>query len=445
MRAEPLKEIVLESLRLVSDRAWFDGQVRLAGEGHNGGRRSKDGDRQSRPKLLNGLLVCPEHNRPLYVSGPHGRQMHCPSCRRLPAEQRALFSALPRALAGQLILSRIAELIRGNERLVDDVAAACQLEVEAAERPDPAALTRLRTEIERTDRAIELTRRTVGETPEDQAKAEQFIKQLQQERGGLVVQIRALEIAAARTPRMPTKKDVAQLVHELAEVFLAAAQGEDRTDVTDVRAIVELLTDGRIELYQMGERKAKRGWLQARFTVRILSYLVEKLTQAPATTVSDGIEVVIDLKRPASFEQEADRAWDLYKAGRLHKEIAIVLKCSRSKVTSLVNFAAQERGEDLEDGRARRARLTKKQLAPSLYEQIVDDVMRRFDAGELLQDIAVANSVGRDTITAVIRRYHDVNNLLVPDGRSRRKSLKAKVSKRSQKPDASADSGQQAA
>jgi hypothetical protein len=78
-RAEPLKEIVLEEFRLVSNQMWFAAQARLAIEGHNGGRHSKDGDRKSRPKLLNGLLVCPEHNRTLHVSKPHGRQMHCPS------------------------------------------------------------------------------------------------------------------------------------------------------------------------------------------------------------------------------------------------------------------------------------------------------------------------------------------------------------------------------
>lgn len=200
--AEPLKEVVIEELRLISDGAWFDAQLRLANEGRNGGRRSRDGDRQSRPKLLNGILTCPEHNRPLHVSGPNGRQMHCPSCYRLPAEQRPLFSALPRALTVQLICTQFAELIRGDKRLIDDALAACDLEIEAAEMPDPNRLAQLRFEIGKRERSIEITRRTAGEMPgRIESGAEQLIKQLQREKAAFVAETRKIE---AGTPGIST-------------------------------------------------------------------------------------------------------------------------------------------------------------------------------------------------------------------------------------------------
>ena len=55
LRAEPLRQRQFEELRIVSDELWFTVQQRLAEEQHrHAGRQPKDGDRASRPRLLNG-------------------------------------------------------------------------------------------------------------------------------------------------------------------------------------------------------------------------------------------------------------------------------------------------------------------------------------------------------------------------------------------------------
>jgi len=47
---------------------------------------------------------------------------------------------------------------------------------------------------------------------------------------------------------------------------------------------------GRIELYQCGESKARRGWLQGRFKVRLLSVIAEELTGASLAQDDDRIQ-----------------------------------------------------------------------------------------------------------------------------------------------------------
>ncbi|MBL8798489.1 MAG: recombinase family protein [Planctomycetia bacterium] len=78
-RPEPLRQVQIEELRIVPDELWYAVQKRLAEEQRlNAGRKPKDGDRQSRPRLLNGLFFCPEHGRPLLVGGAHGKSGSAP-------------------------------------------------------------------------------------------------------------------------------------------------------------------------------------------------------------------------------------------------------------------------------------------------------------------------------------------------------------------------------
>jgi site-specific DNA recombinase len=92
------------------------------------GRKPKDGDRISRPRLLNGLFHCPTHDRPPYVGGPHGHMMFCKACTELSAAKRPLFSQLGRALALRLTCRALIELVRADDEIVEMIIAACREE-----------------------------------------------------------------------------------------------------------------------------------------------------------------------------------------------------------------------------------------------------------------------------------------------------------------------------
>ena len=71
-REAPLREITIEELRIIDDVTWAKAQERLHDLQQNAGRHPKDGDRKSRPRVLNRLLFCEKHQKPLYVGGSHG-------------------------------------------------------------------------------------------------------------------------------------------------------------------------------------------------------------------------------------------------------------------------------------------------------------------------------------------------------------------------------------
>lgn len=421
-RVEPLKEVRIDALRIVEDALWYAAQERLATErGTRRGRPPIDGDRESRPKLLNGLLVCPTHDdQVLHVGGPHGNAMVCPQCRAMPAAERPLYTVLNRRLAAELLIAKLVELLAGDEALIEQSIAVCRSAAEGAQQPDPQEGARLRQELAQLERAISMTRRTIGESEEEQAAAEREIRELQGDAAGLRADLARLATAAERIPRVPTVAEVQALLSEATTRLTAAVGSDDDEVVAQARRVLELVTDGRIALEQQGERKPHRGWLRGRFHVRLLPYLVE---QCGGEAMGDGIEVTIDFRRPSPRDAEAEQAWQLHEQGALHVEIAEQLQCCKAKVTKLLKQAAAQRGVPYEDGRSRRSNLERKHREPPLFERMAPEVGRLADEGWLLAEIGERLKLDRTTLTKAYNKYRKDQGLPPLDGRARRKLL----------------------
>ena len=151
----------------------------------------------------------------------------------------------------------------------------------------------------------------------------------------------------------------------------------------------------------MGERKAQRGWLQGRFRVRLLSFLIERVTGVRPLGRDDGIEVSHRLPRAAgSSSPSRKRRRPCTTQGMMNAQIARDLGCARSYVTKLLKYWFESRGLVMPDGRGRRASLQQKHIEPPLYQQIADQVMELYQQKMLLQDIADTLKVDRNTVTA---------------------------------------------
>ena len=203
-RPEPLKSGQFEELRIVSDEIWYAAQKRLAEESAKSGRKPKDG-RKSLPNLLRALFVCPEHTRQLVVGGAYASIVFCPVCRATKAETRPLYSHLNRALALRLTCEKLAELVRLDQDLVDEIVTACQREADAAQRPDPEVERRLRTKLEKIRKTIDFNRRNPGETDEEQAATTRLLKQLNGERVAIEAELSAIEAAKNRVIMPPRR------------------------------------------------------------------------------------------------------------------------------------------------------------------------------------------------------------------------------------------------
>ncbi len=96
---------------------------------------------------------------------------------------------------------------------------------------------------------------------------------------------------------------------------------------------------------------------------------------------------------------------------------------SRSRVTKILDEVFELLGEEKPDERSRRSELVVKYKETPLYQFIADDVMELFDQKLKLGQITDELKIDRNTVTSLVKFWHERCGLLVPDGRTRRKSL----------------------
>ena len=170
-----------EELRLIGDETWYAAQKILASSPQrNAGRKPRDSDTATRPRILNGLLICPTHNSQLKVGGADGLWMFCAKCRGLPREKRPLYTPLRRDLALRTICRAVADAVRADEALVRDLlqpsldAAAQVQKGEGSAKP----LAALRAEAEKLTRSIKFTQGDPGDSERDVEESKAQVRAL---------------------------------------------------------------------------------------------------------------------------------------------------------------------------------------------------------------------------------------------------------------------------
>jgi hypothetical protein len=419
-RPKPLRSVQIEALRIIDDGAWQKAQERLARLGR-GGRPAKDGDRKSRPRVLNGLLICAVHQRPLYVGGSHGKYLFCRACQE--SGQPALVTLVPRELALEMLTARLVEFLQLDNDLVERIIAACQRQAAALQQPDAKQVEDLRQQEARLTRQIQFILDAPGETAQDEAENRAKLQNLRGERARITRQRVDLDEAARRPAVVPTADQIRELLVNLAQLLARAADGGELAELAAARRVIQAMTGGRILVSQQGEAKAKRGWLRATFRVRPLAAVGQS---CGCLLNEEGGEVVIDFRKPALADRLAERAKALYDAGLPFQQIARQLGVNRNLAREAVARWHAQHGQQLPDGRSRRARLDSKYQKQPKYQEIVEDVMRLFREGVLLQGIAERLEVDRNTVTKAVVHWHTSRGMPVPDGRTRRKQLPSK-------------------
>ena len=220
-------------------------------------------------------------------------------------------------------------------------------------------------------------------------------------------------------------EEVQSLIDDLAAHLVNATETGSDADQAAVRRLIEDLTGGRILITQQGERRRNGGWLRASFELNVIRHIAGHL-DCPTTPTSRTVQV--DLKDDAERLALADQAFNLYEQGLLVKQIAHELGCGWAKVDRLLKEAFRRRGEEMPDGRSRRAQLATRSIEPPKYASIADEAKRLYDDGALMQEIAWELDCCRDLVTKAIAHWHCSRGLPVPDGRERRSRLTRTVS-----------------
>jgi len=426
-RDNPLKSVQIEEFRVIADDLYYRAQVLLADEAtKNSGRKTKDGTPRSR--LLNGLFICPTHNRKLYVGGPNGRSMFCKDCQANSADDRPLFSLLPIDVAQRKTCEAVASLIRSDESLAERIVEACRHHAALAQAPDPARKKVLESSLARLEPRIRFILRNPGETDADRDESEATLKALRKDRSEATAELQSLLASSAKAIAVPTPEEAMAELDRLAAVLTGAATSTESSGL--VRELIDAAMGGAINLYQCGERASKKGWLEGRFPNRIIEAAIRKLTGVEIEVAGEQPQeiVIVYRREKEAFPGELrDEIISMYQADRLVKQIARELGANRNTVADVLDEWFAARGETRPDGRSRRAKLATKHLEAPLYQCLAEKVHELAEENLLFDDIASELGADRNTITAAWGHWHTSRGLPVPDGRTRRKSLAIKT------------------
>jgi len=374
-RDAPLTQTTFENLRIVSDALWFGAQQRLAKNKSVRGRKSTSLGADPSPRILSGLFWCPDHDRPLRACSAFGNYLGCPSCATMEAGARGLFSKAHRHVVLQLLCKRLTELIQLDSELVAKIVLECQLYAAAIQRPDKGEIARLEKLTGDLKRNIDFNLLHSGETDEDLKESADVVRRLRAERSEAQNQLALIRARSDERVQVPSEAEVREMLQHLADVLRRAATGQlGDEEASSARDVFQLLTGGRIEMYQQGERREMQGWLRGRFTIRLLDVLVGKITGASPEKGGNGIDVMIDFKRSRKTDSDADKAIRIWLDGYMSKEIATQLGLGETYVSRLLRIGAERMGLTLE---ALKTQRKKRPLDPSRlpgYRRIADEV-----------------------------------------------------------------------
>lgn len=419
-RDEPLKQQYFENLRIIDDVTFQKaGEILSANRHQVAGRKPRDTS-IPRPKLLNGLLYCCQHDRPLIVGAHNGLHMFCPDCKK--DSKPALYSVLPRKLATRRLCQTIADLIYQDGDLVEQVIAACQGYAETAGKPDPGQMEALKRKEAALTAKIGFVMDNSGDTDADRAESKKKIQALRAERSTIQAQIAELEAATNRSASVPTAEQVRQQIDRLADLLLEATGSQDPAQWGAARRVLESITGGRIVVTQQGEAKAKRGWLRGTFQVHV----VQLLARAVGCDCPDSpdMEIHVDFREPPPYEAIAEQAKALFDQGMLYKDIAKQLNVTRALVIKAINFWFTSRGLPVPDGRLRRFELEQQTPDAYKFQQIAEEALELYDQGLLYKEIAERLDCDYTTVTKAVHHAQIQRGLTPVDGRTRLKALR---------------------
>jgi DNA invertase Pin-like site-specific DNA recombinase/transposase len=413
-RDEPIRTVQIEELRIIDPVLWAKCQERLTRLTENAGRPPKDGNRVSRPRILNGLLFCQKHNQRLYVGGSHGHYMFCKSCQEEP--EPYLYSMLRRELALKLLCQRVSELIEDDERLVMEIVTAAQKVVDDCQRPDPDRLKALQRRTEQLNRHIQFILDAPGDSDEDLAENQKRLATLRAERATVLRETAEVERQLNAPAVTPSAQEVRQKLTELSSLLVGVGLSSSPEDQAAMSSVVGTLTGGRIAVSQCGERKPHQGWLRLSVEVDVMRHVLSELglKTAPSATA-----LIIDVRDDELADPDEVEARRLYDQGESIKDIAAALDWNRNKVTQVLNSQFEREGLELPDGRTRR--WERDPDSNCQYVRIAKTAWTAWNSGESLSAIGRAHGVSDATAKLAIEHWCHTHGLPRPDVASRRK------------------------
>jgi transposase len=258
---------------------------------------------------------------------------------------------------------------------------------------------------------------------EDVRQVESLLAEIRQELRRLDTEVAVEQRLLDRDIALPSAAGIRQLLTSLPDILIAAAGNSNDDSLDEARELIQLLTGGRIDVVQQGEKKPGQGWGQARLTVDLAAVALNGT--GVTGDLSSKIDLAVDIMRPEFVNPRIEDARRLYDADMFEVEIAEKLCVSRVCVYNWLAASFAAEGVEKPDGYQRRKRI-EQQRGLHLYQQISSKALELEGTGLLLVEIAEELNVDSNTITNALEYAREQRDLQQQDGRARRKSLDRK-------------------
>lgn len=412
-----------EDLRIIDQETFDKAQERLEeNRSRYAKKRGKAGrftggtnDIQNPRHHLQGLFVCSKCKSPFIT-----RSFHYMQCKGNINGLCDVNTCLPRVLAKKIIIEELQRSLERNQPLAECLFETLKKSIEARKTNQPNELELLTKEVNTITLKVKLLLGLYEDLKEgdieEQKDLKDKIRTRIQEKKNLERQLAKL----TGSPKQSTPVPTLPLIQDKLN-FIATAIGNETLSkipwnkILGIIALMEVDTIGH-------KRKHFAGFLKLE-TSRLLSLVTDG-----TEVLSDGCdeEVLLDFIGDPEWFDFKDRILELHAKKMKHREIGKALGCPRNWVTLALKAHAEESGVPYVDGRKLKKRLGNITLAM----KIADEAKVLIDEGWLLQEIAKKFGCCRDMITAAVKYWYSSRGLPVPDGRTRRKSLERKSSKK---------------
>ena len=331
-------------------------------------------------------------------------------------------------LANKMILDAIGERILGNPQWHHQVYKAMIAAWEERGKATPLELSAAKNALNEVQRKIDRLLDLIEQDNSDPDILKRC-KKRKNERSELLRGIKKLERDSYMNGPEPTEEWLQEQLQNLGENI--------NGDVPAAAFALRDLVGGEIVVREIRVEGRKRPHLQCQFSIEV-SNVCKAISGIDIPDSIDGETqnadyhsetITIDFIPPDPRDAKSKEVKKLYDRGFINCEIAKELECSKAQVTQLLKYWHEVRNLEVPNNRKRRFQLDHESVRTPKYKQIADEVKRLYDEDMLLQEIAETLKVDVNTVTKALKYWHESRGLKVPDGRTRRKSLKRKVSK----------------
>ena len=402
-------------LRIIEDEQFFraqgildDNQNRMKAVRQPSGQvRGSTRDSQNPRHLLQQLIHCSSCGSTFKVAGAQGRYLKCDgySSGRCPVRTQ-----LPRERAERMILERIGQLILHDSVWRQEVVRQTLQMWSAQQQQQPAEQHGLERQIAALDTKMERILDAI-ELGGSSAELQDRLRQRRREREELQRSLASLNRQMPQRQTPPTAEWVAEQLQQLHTILHSA---EPAAGV----ALRELI--GGITVTEVTPEQRKQKFLRGEFAINRRSLIQHVKFADSEPLISESDRIIINFCDAPPWSDYTERVKELYDAGLRFRDIARTLGCHRTWAQKAFAEWHRLRGEPVPDGRTAKARLQPSSQSEALTER----AKQLWDEGRPMQEIAVEMGCCRDTVTAMIRTWYSSRGMRVPDGRTRRKSLR---------------------